>query len=48
MKKQMTVQELGRMGGNATFKKLGKKHMRAISKMAIAARWKKNDPSVQK
>lgn len=40
-KKILTVSELGRLGGQALVKKLGKEHMSKLGKKGMKSRWKK-------
>ncbi len=39
--KKVSGVEFGRLGGNATFKKVGKKGMRNLGKLGAQARWGK-------
>ena len=41
MDKETITSEFGKLGGKATYKKLGKKGMRALGKRGASIRWKK-------
>ena len=41
MVKETITSEFGKLGGKATFKKIGKKGMRALGKRGASIRWRK-------